>query len=92
MKKNFTSTATLYLAQHDDLVKREPLQVENLLKSLLKAKMLDDVKFVLEIILDKKDLMMLTCKELKRCFQLCVAGYVKIEPSRVEQLHWYLDV
>ena len=64
VKKNFTSTATLYLAQHDDLVKREPLQVENLLKSILKAKMLDDVKFVLEIILDKKDLMMLTCKEL----------------------------
>lgn len=53
LKKNFCATATLYLAQHDDLVAREPEQVERLVITLLNAKMLDDLKFVMEIVLDK---------------------------------------
>lgn len=80
------------LAQHDELIQLDPLNTERLVVALFKGKYYDDLKMVLQIILDKKTTILLTFSELGVIFDLSLKDEnFKFEYSFIDQLHKYLD-
>ena len=69
-KKNLVQKVCMKVAQHDELIQLDPLNTERLVVALFKGKYYDDLKMVLQIILDKQTTILLTFSELGAIFDL----------------------
>jgi hypothetical protein len=73
-EKSIIHRAALYLAKHEELVHRDPLNTERLVYALMKAEMSENLRMVVEVLLDNRGSIIHTFSELKQIFELACEG------------------